>query len=296
MKSWRGPAGKLTCPKIDAHQHFWKYDPVRDGWITEEMSVLKRDFLPGELMRDLDANDMDGCVAVQANQSEEETVFLLDLAERFPRIAGVVGWVDLRADNLVERLEYFWLREKLRGFRHIVQAESDDRFMLRDDFLRGIQRLKDFGFTYDILIYPRQLPAAVELVKRFPDQRFVLDHIAKPAIKTREIADWAKQIEVLATAPNVWCKLSGLVTEADWKHWRPDDFRPYLDVVFEAFGSERLMFGSDWPVCLVAGSYQQVKQLVMEYVRDRSETEKENIFGGNAMRFYELKNISPAQA
>jgi L-fuconolactonase len=280
----------MTCPNIDAHQHFWKFDPVRDGWITDVMSVLKRDFLPRELMDELDANGVDGCVSVQASQSEEETVFLLDLAARFPRIAGVVGWLDLRADNLPERLEYFSRYEKLRGFRHIVQAEADDRFMLRDDFLRGISRLKEYGFTYDILIYPRQLPAAIELVEQFPEQPFVLDHIAKPAIKKKESAGWAEQIKELAAAPNVMCKLSGLITEADWKHWRPDGFKPYLDVVFEAFGCDRLMFGSDWPVCLLAGSYQRVKQLVEDYVRDRAETEKENIFGGNAIRFYRLKN------
>lgn len=279
----------MTCPKIDAHQHFWKYDPVRDGWITGEMSVLKRDFLPGDLLQELRANGIDGSIAIQASQSEEETGFLLDLAPQFNSIAGVVGWVDLRADNLAERLEYFSHFDKLRGFRHIVQAEPDDRFMLGGDFLRGISRLKEFGFTYDILIYPKQLPAAVELVGKLPEQRFALDHIAKPAIKTKEIADWAKHIKTLAAAPNVYCKLSGLVTEADWKNWRPDDFKPYLDVVFEAFGCDRVMFGSDWPVCLLAGSYQQVKELVMDHVRDRPETEKENIFGGNAIRFYGLK-------
>jgi L-fuconolactonase len=279
----------LTCPKIDAHQHFWIYDPARDDWITGEMSVLRRDFLPNELMLELAANGMDGSVAVQASQSEGETVFLLDLAARFSGIAGVVGWVDLCADNLAERLEYFSRFDKLRGFRHIVQAEPDDRFMLRSDFLRGISCLKEFGFTYDILIHPKQLPAAVELAEKFPEQLFVLDHIAKPPIKTREIDVWAKQLKALAARPNVWCKLSGLITEADWDHWQPDNFRPYLDVVFEAFGSGRIMFGSDWPVCFLAGTYQQVKQLVMDYLRDRPATEKENIFGGNAIRFYGLK-------
>jgi L-fuconolactonase len=197
--------------------------------------------------------------------------------------------VELRAENLVERLEYFSQFEKLRGFRHIVQAEPDDRFMLRGDFLRGISRLKEFGFTYDILIYPKQLPAAIELAEKFPEQTFVLDHIAKPLIKTKEITAWANKIRRLATAPNVWCKLSGLITEADWKQWKADDFKPYLDIVFETFGCDRLMFGSDWPVCLLAGTYHQVEQLVADYVGDRPDAEKEKLFGGNAIQFYGLK-------
>jgi L-fuconolactonase len=290
-----GQAETLARPKIDAHQHFWKYNPARDGWITGEMSELRRNFLPGELMQELSANRMDASVAVQASQSEEETVFLLDLAAEFSGIAGVVGWVDLRADTLEKRLEYFSRFEKLRGFRHIVQAESDDRFMLRSDFARGISRLKEFGFAYDILIYPKQMPAAIELAGKFPEQPFVLDHAAKPHIKTREIAVWTEQIKKLAAAPNVWCKLSGLVTEADWMHWRPEDFRPYLDVVFEAFGPRRVMFGSDWPVCLLAGTYSQVKQLVMDYARDCAPTEKESIFGGNAIRFYGLEKLLRAR-
>jgi L-fuconolactonase len=275
--------------RIDAHQHFWRYDAQRDGWITDKMSVLRRDFMPEELLGALAENGMDGCVAVQADQSERETLFLLDLAAQHSSIVGVVGWVDLRSPDLLERLAYFSHFEKLRGLRHIAQTEPDDQFLLREDFKRGIAALQRFGFTYDILIYPRQLPAAVALVKQFPEQRFVVDHMAKPDVKGRQVSPWATQMREIATSPNVFCKLSGLVTEADWQHWHADHFRPYFDVVFEAFGPDRLMFGSDWPVCLLAGTYRKVKQLVADYTRHFTEADREKIFGSNAVRFYGLR-------
>jgi L-fuconolactonase len=275
--------------RVDAHQHFWRYDSNRDAWITPEMAVLKRDFLPGELCAELQGNGIDACVAVQAAQSEDETHFLLDLADRFPMIAGVVGWVDLRADNLRERLKYFAQFSKLRGFRHIVQSEPDDRFLLQDAFLRGIGALRDFYFTYDILIYPRHLPVAIEFAQKFPEQNFVLDHLAKPEIKSAKITEWAAHMRVLASAPNVSCKLSGLITEADGKKWQASAIQPYLDVAFECFGGTRLMFGSDWPVCLLAGTYGQVKQLLEDYLADTSESERDLVFGRNACEFYGLR-------
>ena len=278
--------------RIDAHQHFWRYDAQRDGWITDQMSELKRDYLPDEFLEELAANDMDGCIAVQADQSERETLFLLDLAAQHSEIAGVVGWADLRSPNLPKRLEYFSQFEKLRGFRHIVQTEPDDGFLLRDDFRRGIAWLQEFGFTYDILIYPKQLPAAIALVENFPKQRFVLDHMAKPNIKSGQSTPWAAQMKALALNPNAFCKLSGLVTEADWQHWRTDDFRPYFDVVFETFGPDRLMFGSDWPVCLLAGTYRKVKQLVADYTRHFTDADQKKIFGSNAVHFYGLRASS----
>ena len=274
---------------IDSHQHFWRYDQQRDTWITDEMSVLRRDFLPDDLIPELRANGMDGSVAVQADQSEQETLFLLDSASRSPEIKGVVGWVDLCSPTLPERLEYFSQFEKLCGFRHIVQSESDDRYMLRQDFLAGIASLQQLRFTYDILIYPRQLPAAIELAGKFPEQRFVIDHLAKPRIRSREISDWARNIKSIASSPNVYCKLSGLVTEADWHNWRESDFKPYLDVVFEAFGPDRLMFGSDWPVCLLAGTYESVKAVVAGFIHQLPITQQEKVFGANATRFYGLK-------
>jgi L-fuconolactonase len=274
--------------RVDSHQHFWHYDPIRDAWITDEMAVLKRDFLPSDLLAELRANGIDACVAVQADQSENETRFLLDLAEKHREIAGVVGWVNLADPQLEERLAYLSQFRKLCGFRHIVQAEPNDRFVLREDFLRGVGLLARYGFTYDILIYARHLPVANEFVQHFPEQKFVIDHLAKPQIKAREIDAWASGIRAAAKHPNVWCKLSGMVTEADWKHWKPEDFRPYLDVVFESFGIDRLMFGSDWPVCLVGGSYAQVKQIIDDYTQSLSTSDKDNIFGGNATRFYGL--------
>lgn len=274
---------------IDSHQHFWHYDPRRDAWITDEMAVLKRDFLPEDLLPKLHANQVEGSIAVQAAQSEAETTFLLELAEQFDEIKGVVGWVDLCAPNLPERLEHLSHFDKLLGFRHIVQSEPDDRFMLRQDFLMGIRQLQQFEFTYDILIYPHQLPAAIELVERIPQQHFVLDHVAKPLIRSGKISPWAEQIRFLAANPNVYCKLSGLITEADWRRWRQTDFTPYLDVIFDAFGTDRLMFGSDWPVCLLVADYSDVKQLIAGYMHDFSSEQRNKIFGGNAEKFYGLK-------
>ena len=276
---------------IDSHQHFWRYDKRRDAWITDEMSVLKRDFLPDDLIPELRANRIDGSIAVQAGQSEQETLFLLELASRFSEIKGVVGWVDLCSPELPERLEYFSQFEKLCGFRHVVQSEPDDRYMLRQDFLAGIASLQRFQFTYDILIYPQQLPAAIELAAKFPEQRFVVDHLAKPPIRSREVSGWARSMKTIATNPNVFCKLSGLVTEADWHDWHETDFKPYLDVVFGAFGPDRLMFGSDCPVCLLAGTYQHVKELVAGFIRHLPITQQEQIFGANATHFYGLKTL-----
>jgi L-fuconolactonase len=274
---------------IDSHQHFWKYDPARDGWITDEMSLIKRDFFPEELQRECGANGVDGTVVVQVDQSEDETLFLLDLAEKHQFIAGVVGWIDLRSPAIEERLRSFSQYRKLRGFRHIAQAEPDDQFLVGRDFTRGISLLREFGFVYDILIYPKQLPAAIELVSRFPEQSFVVDHMAKPPIKVGSLEPWESYMRTIAQNTNVFCKVSGLVTEADWLHWKSADIHPYLDVVFDAFGPERLMFGSDWPVCLLAATYGQVKGVIEKYVDAHAAQHKENIFGGNAIRFYGLK-------
>jgi L-fuconolactonase len=274
--------------RIDAHQHFWRFDPVRDAWITDEMSVIRRDFLPGQLEPLLAAHGIDGTVAVQADQSEGETEFLLGLAERHPFIKGVVGWVDLKAADLPDRLEHFSQFDHLRGVRHIAQAEPDD-FLAREEVVRGVGRLQEFGLTYDILVYAHQLPAALALVERLPDQPFVVDHCAKPRIRDGMVEPWATHMRELARHPNVYCKVSGLVTEAEWSRWRPADMRPYLDVVFEAFGVGRLMFGSDWPVCLLGGRYARVTELIERYTEPLSPDELEDLFGGTAIRFYGLK-------
>lgn len=289
MPTLESEAGRATNVIIDAHQHFWRYNPARDGWITNEMPALRRDFLPGEFADTLDANGVSASIAVQTDQSEDETTFLLDLAEHDQRIAAVVGWLDLQSPRLEERLRHFSQHKKLRGVRHIAQSEPDDRFLLSSNFLSGVSLLREFGFTYDILIYPKQLPAAIELVSRFPEQRFVLDHLGKPEVKAKRCDPWAGQVRTLAQCKNVFCKLSGLVTEADWKLWKPRDFTPHLDAVFESFGPNRLMFGSDWPVCLLAASYSQVKQIIETYVNAHAQQHKENIFAVNAIQFYGLE-------
>jgi L-fuconolactonase len=271
--------------KLDSHQHFWRYDEAQYPWIPKG-SPLHRDWLPTDLQPLLTQARLDGSIAVQARQNLEENRFLLELADRHPLVKGVVGWVDLQSERVEEQLAQFAPHPKFVGVRHVVQDEPDDNFMLRPAFLRGIGKLRQFELTYDILVYPRQLPAAIELVRRFPEQPFVLDHIAKPHIKDGALSPWREQMRELAKAPNLLCKVSGMVTEANWSYWQPTDFKPYLDVVFEVFGPDRLMYGSDWPVCLLAGSYVRVHQLASDYIRQLSTAEQEKIMGQNAATFY----------
>jgi len=281
---------------IDAHQHFWIYDPREYEWIDETMMPLRRDFLPVDLQHELEWEGFQGSVAVQARQSLHETRWLLELAGQSPFILGVVGWVDLRSPKVRGDLHALARNPKLVGIRHIVQSEPDDRFLLQPDFLRGISLLAEFDLAYDILIYPKHLRVAAEFARRFPEQRFVLDHLAKPEIKSGNIQAWKKGIAELAANPNVYCKLSGLVTEADWNRWKPEDMRPYLDAAFECFGANRLMIGSDWPVCTLAGSYSRVMGLAKDYLSGHSEQEREAVLGGNAKRFWRLKASGGEQA
>lgn len=274
--------------RIDAHQHFWRYDPVRDAWIGPDMQAIRKDFLPADLLPLLQAQGMDGCIAVQAEQAERENDFLLSLAETNDCIKGIVGWVDLRNPGVKERLAHYSGVSIMKGFRHILQGEKDRAMMLQPDFRNGIGELRNYGFTYDLLILPDQLGFARELAQDFPDQPFILDHIAKPDIRRGSIVSWARDLQQLAACPNVYCKVSGMVTEADWTHWTKADIYPYLDYVLEDFGAERLLWGSDWPVCLVAGRYGQVLALVQDYFASCSPAEQANIFGGNAERIYNL--------
>ena len=276
--------------KIDAHQHFWIYNQKDFDWIDDSMAAIRRNFLPEDLQPELQANDFDGSVVVQTCQTLEETRWLLGLAARHPSILGVVGWADLRSRDIRSQLTSLTQNPKLVGLRHIVQSEPDDRFLLQADFLRGISALEEFGLAYDILIYPKHLPVAIDFVQRFPRQHFVLDHLAKPPIKSGEISSWAKGIRALAASPNVFCKLSGLVTEADWQHWKPEHITPYLDVAFESFGPERLMIGSDWPVCLVAASYSRTVKVVKDYILHLPPESQAAVLGGNAARFWRLKS------
>ena len=274
--------------KIDAHQHFWKFDPVRDSWITDDMSAIRRDFLPQDLEPLLKANEFDGCVVVQSDQSEVENRFQLDNAEKHVFIKGVVGWVDFRSEDIEDRLSYYVQFPKLKGFRHVLQGEPDRALMLHPDFMNGISKLRKHGYTYDILIFPDQLGYTKEFVAAFPDQPFVIDHIAKPDIKEKKISEWKKDMKAVAEHENVYCKISGMMTEADWQNWKAQDFAPYLDVIVEAFGPKRIMFGSDWPVCQVAAAYSQVVSLVKDYFTAFSAHEQALFFGGNASEFYKL--------
>ncbi|KVV16319.1 amidohydrolase family protein [Flavobacterium sp. TMP13] len=274
--------------RIDSHQHFWRYDLVKDAWISDDMKVIQQDFLPADLLPLLRENNIDGCIAVQADQSEAETHFLLQLAEEHDFIKGVVGWVDFRAENIKQRLKYFSQFKKLKGFRHIIQGEAADDFLLQEDFCNGIAQLEQHNFTYDLLIAPQHLKYAIAFVKRFPKQSFVIDHLAKPNFKEGDFTQWEKGIAELATYKNVVCKLSGMVTEADWNNWKQDDFSYCLDVLVANFGVDRLLFGSDWPVTLLAATYEQTCGIVESYFSTFPKEEQDKIWSGNAIKFYHL--------
>jgi L-fuconolactonase len=274
--------------KIDSHQHFWLYNPVNHAWINDDMQVIQRDFLPADLQPILQENGIEGCVAVQVDQTEAENDFLLDLAEKNSFIKGIVGWIDLQADNIEERLQYYSSIKPMKGFRHILQGEPDEKFMLNEKFKHGIGLLNQYGFSYDILIMPNHLPYAKEFVAAFPEQRFVIDHLAKPYIKDKRINGWKEDIQAIATFPNVSCKVSGMVTEADWANWKTEDFTPYLDVVFNAFGASRVMYGSDWPVCNIAGGYKGVLNVIENYVSRLNQNEQELFWAKNVVDFYRL--------
>ncbi len=272
---------------IDAHVHFWKYNAIKDAWITDEMALLQRDFFPQDLKPVLQENGVTGIVAVQADQSEKETEFLSQLANKNPFIKGIVGWVDLQNKNVEDRLLYWSEYPVIKGLRHIVQAEADG-FLKKEAFLNGIKLLKNFDFTYDILIYPNQLKEAIQFVNKFPNQKFILDHCAKPCIRDQKINEWEIEIKEIAQNENVYCKVSGLVTEAKWNEWKTEDLHSYLDVVFEFFGTDKILFGSDWPVMLLSSTYSKWKKLIEEYMLQFSDEEKQKVFDTNAIKFYNL--------
>jgi L-fuconolactonase len=273
---------------IDAHQHFWRYDPVQYSWIRDTMEPLKRDYLPDDLKPLLERTGIHGTIAVQARQSLEETAWLLELADRHSWIKGVVGWVELCSPHVREQLEQYARHPKLRGIRHIVHDEPEDRFMLQPAFLRGLSILGEFNLIYDLLLFPRHLPVAIEVVKQFPEQRFVLDHLAKPEIRTQRFSPWDADIRALARFENVSCKISGLVTEAAWKQWKLRDFQRYLDHVLDCFGPDRLMFGSDWPVCTLSSNYSDLVLLIQDYLEAFPVEMQEKIWGSNAVRLYAI--------
>jgi len=273
---------------IDSHHHFWHYTTADYGWIDDEMKIIRRDFLPADLKATLAAAKVDGAISVQARQSLEETDWLLSLADEHEFLRGVVGWVPLASADVESHLQRYASRKKLRGVRHVVQGEPDDRFILGDAFNRGISLLKKFGLRYDILILEKHLPPTIEFVDRHPQQVFIVDHIAKPRIRAVEIADWRRDITELAKRPNVYCKVSGMVTEADYREWTPATLQPYFDVVLNAFTPQRLMYGSDWPVCLVACGYQKWIDTVRGWTAPLSAAEQARIFGQTAIEAYGL--------
>lgn len=274
--------------RIDAHHHLWRYSKEEYGWITGNMAPIARDFLPQDLQQALSSSGMQGSIAVQARQTIEETESLLDFARQFDVIRGVVGWAPIAGPEFPSVLDRFKSFRKLKGLRHVVQDEPDDAFLLRSDFNAGISLLKQYDLVYDILIFERQLPAAISFVGRHPSQVFVLDHIAKPRIRERALEPWRSCIQELARRENVFCKLSGMVTEADWAHWSPQDLQPYFDVVLEAFGPQRLMAGSDWPVCLLAATHQKWFSTLREFMSPLSAAEQDMILGGVAAHVYSL--------
>ena len=277
--------------QIDSHVHFWKYDPATYAWIDQSMRDLQKDFLPEHLLPTLQRNSIDGVVAVQADQSELETHFLVEMSKTHSFIKGVVGWVDLRADKLAERLDYFQQYPVIKGWRHIAQGEPDG-FLASADFRRAMPLLQERGYSYDVLIFARQLPQAVDFVSAFPENIFILDHAGKPDIRSGEMKQWEQHIRQMASHPHLYCKLSGLFTEAKWKKWSAAEFYPYLDVLFDAFGSNRLLFGSDWPVMLLSGIYVQWKSLIEKYMEGLPEEEREKVMGGNAEMVYRLSPVN----
>ncbi|PZP48939.1 MAG: amidohydrolase [Pseudopedobacter saltans] len=278
----------LITNRIDSHQHFWLFDEQRDQWITEDMSVIRKDFLPEDLAPILDVNQIGGCVAVQAVEDLSDNDFLLELARENDFIKGIVGWLDFTSTSIEKELEYYSRFSIIKGWRYVLQGNPQRDMMLTDNFRSNIGLLTRYNYTYDLLLFPDQLGYAAQLVESFPKQKFVLDHIGKPDLKNGDFENWANGIKALAKHENVFCKVSGMVTEADWSEWEKADYKSVLDVVTAAFGMDRLMFGSDWPVCQLAASYYDMKTIVEDYFSKFSQQEKENFFGGNAIRFYNL--------
>jgi L-fuconolactonase len=275
--------------KIDSHQHFWKYNPDKHNWINAQMRAIKHDFMPKDLLNILQSNQFEGTVAVESSSTEEESDFLIMQANEHSFIKGIVGWVDLQHENIQDRLGYYSSFGKLKGFRHSIQTEANPDFLMKPSFLNGIAALAKHQFTFDILIQEHQLGLANLFVRQFPKQKFVIDHLAKPKIVANDIRNWAVSIKEIASNENVYCKISGFVTENDWNLWVEADFRPYFDVIFEAFGTKRLLFGSDWPICMLAASYSQCIEILDNYMACLSKNEQNLIWGENAINFYNLK-------
>ena len=274
--------------RIDAHQHFWNYDPIRHGWIDDSMNVIRKNFLPIDLAKELASNGIDGSIAVQVDEKEAENDFLLKLAEENEIIKGIVGWIDLKSPLAEESMRHWKKYKKMKGFRCIMQGKSDELYLKNDQFISQVKKLATYEFTYDLLVYHDQLPSLIRFVEKLPDNKMILDHLGKPDIKNKELKNWKENINTLAQHPGIYCKLSGLVTEANHNNWSYDDLNPYLEIASEAFGTDRICFGTDWPVCLVAGSYSEVVGVIEKFSSQLNNSEKDKLFGGNTMKFYNL--------
>jgi L-fuconolactonase len=274
--------------RIDAHQHFWKYHPASHGWINDEMAGIRKDFMPDDLWPLLNKHHIDGCIAVQADERLEENQMLLSLAEKFSFIKGVVGWADLRSPAFSEEIHIFKQYNKLVGFRCIMQGQQDEMYLNNETFIQHVSLLAKHAYTYDLLIYHHQLPSLLNFIEKLPDNKLILDHIGKPDIKSRNIKSWKENIQKIASHPHIYCKLSGMITEASFTQWTYDDIAPFMDAVGEAFGTDRICFGSDWPVCLVAGSYDKMIEVVQKWADQLTSTEQDKIFGLNTIKFYNL--------
>jgi L-fuconolactonase len=279
----------VCAMKIDAHHHLWQYSPMEYEWIDERMQVLRRDFMPADLERDLELADVQATIAVQARQTLEETLWLLELAASSKFIQGVVGWAPIGAKEFPKNLDALQVNPKLKGLRHVVQGEADG-FLDGAEFNRGIAAMRDRGLVYDLLIFAHQLAEAERFVSCHPHQVFVLDHIAKPDIANNRFTAWDTEIRALASHENVFCKLSGMVTEADWQLWSPENLRPYFETVLDAFGPSRLMAGSDWPVLTVACSYKRWWETLESWIKPLSHWERAEIQGGVAGRVYQINS------
>jgi L-fuconolactonase len=274
---------------IDTHQHFWIYEAEKHAWIEDDMDSIRRDFLPSDLKPLYKKHGVAGCIAVQADQTLKENDFLLEQAETSDFIKGIIGWVDLRSSELKSDLDNYAQYPIIKGYRHVVQAEPDPLFLLRKQFLNGISELQKRNLVYEILVFPYQLPSVLEFVKLFPNIKFVIDHIAKPYIKEGYFESWALLMKELGQIENVTCKISGMITEANYITWTTQEILPYMELVLEAFGPKRILYGSDWPVCLVAGNYGKVLRLAREFSSMLSENEQTDFFYNNAQRIYNLK-------
>jgi len=274
--------------RIDAHQHFWQYNPSTQGWINDEMSILRRDFSPKELQKEIESLGFEGTIAVQAEETLEENYYLNKLADENSFIKGIVGWMDLQENNAEQTMHDLKSIQKLVGFRTITQGAQDEKYLSNRKYIDNVRLLSAYNYTYDLLVHHSQLKSLIRFTDQLIDNKFILDHLGKPDIRNKEIKQWKSDIKSLAENPNIYCKLSGMTTEADYQKWSYDDLYPYMEIIAEYFGLDRICFGSDWPVCLVAGTYNTTYSVVEKFCQQVSQTEREKLFGLNTKEFYKL--------